>query len=890
MTDHDRRTFLRLVGASGVGIAATGPGSAAASSDGSVTAGGADIWNRTDEFHYLFTDVSGDFDVTVRVDSLEETDPYAKAGLMLRESLAADAANVMVRRAPDHTTVQWRPETGSEAGSLTSDLGEDLSEVSGGTMEGRYQRLVRRGDTVTAYGSSDGTDWTRMVQLSEADHDLPETGYIGLAVTSHSTGTPCTAAFSELSGTTPTHSRDVGDVDVDGSASWNGASINDGPLAATGPASALTESSMTLSGSLDHLGTDASIQVAFEYRERGASSWSRTDAETISSRGEFSRDVSDLSTNTEYEYRAVAVDGDGDRVVGSTATVTTLRRDTDPSISTGPATEQSASTATLSGTLESIGGQASSALVSFEYREVDGDEWQSSGSLTRSEPGEFEQTVYGLSPATDYEFRATVEADDGDTDIGSTVTVRTDSGVDTDAGSYFDPEDGFADVDWFDDEVQVIRIQELDLDVIQEAFQTEGPRLIVFEASGVLDMDSAQLEITEPNCWVAGQTAPSPGVTFIDGFVQVDADDVVVEHIRVLRGDQSGGEGTDPMNSADGTANVIFSHCTSFWGRDENLSVGYDSDRTTFANCLIAEGLEDPEENSNGTLVGNGAKNVAIMGTVYAKNNDRNPRLKADTETVVVNGLNFYHDKAIWIDGGAEAAVVGNAYIHRFSFRDPLVFGDGSVYFEDNYVADPPLNGRPFQNVGTELESPPLWPDGLEAMPAGDVESHNLTFAGARPADRIGQEEKVVRQIRDRWGDLDVDPNRDNAGFSDIPDSAAEAGGYPDHGGTTHTLEVPESGLREWLRRKAVEVEVGDENDGDAGPDTIFVGDYEARDPDDDGRYEDVNGDETTTHGDVNALFENRDADGVQNNPDPFDFDENGRFGFSDIPELLREI
>lgn len=224
---------------------------------------------------------------------------------------------------------------------------------------------------------------------------------------------------------------------------------------------------------------------------------------------------------------------------------------------------------------------------------------------------------------------------------------------------------------------------------------------------------------------------------------------------------------------------------------------------------MIAEGLEDPEENSNGTLVGDGADNVAILGTIYAKNNDRNPRLKSDTRTVVVNGLNFYHDKAIWIDGSAEAAVVGNAYIHRFSFRDPIVFGDGSVYMADNYVADPSLDGRPFSDVGTELDSPPLWPGGLEALPAGDVESHNKTFAGARPADRIYQEEKVVTQITDRWGSLDVDPNEDNAGFSDIPDSAAEAGGYPDHGGTTHTLEVPDSGLRAWLEDWAQLVEVG---------------------------------------------------------------------------------
>ncbi|WP_276255944.1 fibronectin type III domain-containing protein [Halomontanus rarus] len=427
-------------------------------------------------------------------------------------------------------------------------------------------------------------------------------------------------------------------------------------------------------------------------------------------------------------------------------------------------------------------------------------------------------TVSGLDSDTSYE--ASVRAVDGagnESGTATTTVTTAEGGSDpTDGGSpgsHFAPEDGFADTDWFDDSVEVIKVG-ANFDEIEAAFTKDSKRLIVFEESGVVDLQGADLSITYGDCWVAGQTAPSPGITFINGMVQVEQDNTVVQHIRILRGDRSGGEGTDPLNSRDGANNVIFDHCTSFWGRDENLSVGYDSNNTTLSNCLVAEGLEDPEENSNGTLVGDGADNVAILGTIYAKNNDRNPRLKSDTRTVVVNGLNFYHDKAIWIDGGAEASVVGNAYIHRFSFRDPLVFGDGSVHMEDNYVADPPLNGRPFADVGTELDSPPLWPSGLEALPAGDVESHNKTFAGARPADRIYQEQKVVDQITERWGTLDVDPNEDNAGFSDIPDSAEEAGGYPDHGGTTHTLEIPDAGLRDWLDYWSQQVVTGGDGGG----------------------------------------------------------------------------
>lgn len=800
---HNRRTFIRALGAGSIGTTVVSGTAVGQTSEITVEGGGSDIWNDADEFHYYFTDVGANFDAAVRVDNVENTDEYAKAGLMLRESLDADAKNVMTRTTPDHTTLQWRPTAGGDSTSLTSDAGEGESEINGGTIDAAWQRLVRNGNTIRAFASEDGTNWTLMAELSLS---FGESAFLGLAVTSHSAGTLCEARFSNLGGVAPVESRDVGDVDVTGSAS--GSSSGDtGPLIVTGSATNITSSSATVSSTVYSLGGASSADAAIEYREEGGS-WATSATETVTEPDAVDVDLTGLSPETDYEYRAVAEASDGESDEGAVVSFATPEVDTGPSVATGAAVDTASSSATLSGTLEAVGGQATEALVSFEYRETGAEEWNASGSRTLAEAGEFETTIYGLEPETEYEFRAVVDADDGDTDAGSVSTFSTTAATGTDGGSHFDLEDGFADVDWFDDDAEVITVG-ADFDEIEAAFTKDSKRLIVFEESGVVDLEGADLSITYGDCWVAGQTAPSPGITFINGMVQVEQDNTVVEHIRVLRGDRSGGEGTDPMNSRDGANNVIFNHCSVFWGRDENMSVGYDSTDTTIANCMIAEGLEDPEENSNGTLVGDGADNVAILGTIYAKNNDRNPRLKSDTRTVVVNGLNYYFDKAIWIDGGAEASVVGNAYIHRFSFRDPIVFGDGSVHMDDNYVADPPLDGRPFAGVGTELDSPPLWPSGLEALPAGDVESHNKTFAGARPADRIDQEEKIVDQITERWGSLDVDPNEDNAGLSDIPDSAEEAGGYPDHGGTTHTLDVPDSGLRAWLEEWARAVEAG---------------------------------------------------------------------------------
>jgi hypothetical protein len=48
-----------------------------------VDAAGGDIWGTTDEFHFVYQQVSGDVDIIARVDSLTMTDVWAKAGVMI---------------------------------------------------------------------------------------------------------------------------------------------------------------------------------------------------------------------------------------------------------------------------------------------------------------------------------------------------------------------------------------------------------------------------------------------------------------------------------------------------------------------------------------------------------------------------------------------------------------------------------------------------------------------------------------------------------------------------------------------------------------------------------------------------------------------------------------
>ena len=191
---------------------------------------------------------------------------------------------------------------------------------------------------------------------------------------------------------------------------------------------------------------------------------------------------------------------------------------------------------------------------------------------------------------------------------------------------------------------------------LDAALSASGPRIVVFEVGGVIDLNKTRLNIREPYVTVAGQTAPSPGITIIRGAIFIQTHDVIVQHIRVRPGDagepkRSGWE-PDGISTAGGDAyNVLIEHCSISWAVDENLSAsgpnteGPDatSRRIAFVNCIIAECLNDASHSkgphSMGSLIHDFCREIAIIGNLYAHNANRNPYFKAFTTGVIVNNL-----------------------------------------------------------------------------------------------------------------------------------------------------------------------------------------------------------------------------------------------------------
>lgn len=169
--------------------AVAGVGAAVNMSDGqwTIISGGADIWNNADSVQFTYQALAGDGEVVARVTGLEDTGTFAKAGVMIRETLAADSRQATVNLTPSNR-VQFVRRT-TTAGQSTS---TNLTDLSGP----RWVRLVRLGDVFSAYHGTDGSNWnlvgTETIPMSSAV-------YVGLAGVSWNNTQLNTATFTDVS-------------------------------------------------------------------------------------------------------------------------------------------------------------------------------------------------------------------------------------------------------------------------------------------------------------------------------------------------------------------------------------------------------------------------------------------------------------------------------------------------------------------------------------------------------------------------------------------------------------------------------------------------------------------------------------------------------------------
>ncbi|HVH26040.1 MAG TPA: PKD domain-containing protein [Vicinamibacterales bacterium] len=166
-------------------------GSASYSSGRFTVAGaGVDIYGNADAFRYVYHPLAGDGQIVARVVSTQNTHIYAKAGVMIRESLTPGSPQAAVVLLPDGT-IEF----------LTRSVANGATTIPGTTSQSppTWLKLVRTGNSIVASVSADGSAWS---VVGTTNVTMTATVQIGLAVTSHTTSQLNTSVFDNVSVTT----------------------------------------------------------------------------------------------------------------------------------------------------------------------------------------------------------------------------------------------------------------------------------------------------------------------------------------------------------------------------------------------------------------------------------------------------------------------------------------------------------------------------------------------------------------------------------------------------------------------------------------------------------------------------------------------------------------
>ena len=179
-------------------VAATGSACyVAAKGTYEVSGSGADIWNGNDEFHFVYQSLSGDGEIIAEVQSMEQTDWWAKAGVMMRNSTASDSEFVLMSLSPNPNAggVGYMLQNRNQSGEVLTPSNNNVGPVFVEDFP-YYMRLVREGDTFSGYASDENGNWEL---LGSRTIGMNQEILVGLAVTSHNDGVLNKTLFGNVS-------------------------------------------------------------------------------------------------------------------------------------------------------------------------------------------------------------------------------------------------------------------------------------------------------------------------------------------------------------------------------------------------------------------------------------------------------------------------------------------------------------------------------------------------------------------------------------------------------------------------------------------------------------------------------------------------------------------
>jgi hypothetical protein len=321
-------------------------------------------------------------------------------------------------------------------------------------------------------------------------------------------------------------------------------------------------------------------------------------------------------------------------------------------------------------------------------------------------------------------------------------------------------------------------------------------RTCVFEVSGTIQL-TTDLTIRNSRITIAGQTAPSPGISLRGVGIKIQASDVLIQHIRVRTGDSPNGPDPDNRDSLkiEGTSakpvrNIVIDHCSFSWAIDETASVWGPHDNITLSNNIFAEPLNESMHPSYdrkgvmahgfGVLLGSAPNSsVSMIGNLMAHQVERNPASRAArfvfVNNVVYNRGNTDLDLNSQDSLITKSSVVGNVFrrgpdlsratlpIFVRTKGDLRLHAGSSVYVRDNQSDQGNTLSETVELFGGDripglisTTRAPVWNSGLTARSTANnaVFERVLEYSGARPRDRDVVDKRIVTTVRNRTGQI----------------------------------------------------------------------------------------------------------------------------------------
>jgi pectate lyase len=356
---------------------------------------------------------------------------------------------------------------------------------------------------------------------------------------------------------------------------------------------------------------------------------------------------------------------------------------------------------------------------------------------------------------------------------------------------------------------------------LRQALSEKEPRIVVFRVGGVIALKK-DLLVSEPFVTIAGQSAPGDGICLTGAGLRITTHDVVVRYLRVRVGDDPAGpnpenrDGIAIANRESAPHHIVLDHCSVSWAIDENVQLWYRCHDVTIQWCLIAESLEKSLHpkgaHGMGMLVGDHAQNVSVHHTLFAHNMDRNPLLKGDTATEVVNNVIYNwrnHGTSLGDPEGSgphRADIIANLYLpgpqspkhagitlHRTTKPETSVYvlgtrgpGREQETNTDEWAAVLNQSPQPVRSDQRVLDG-----DRVSIELVSGLQDRVLASVGATAPSRDPVDARIVQSVRDRAGSLINTPR--------------EVGGWPSYRASPAPVDSDRDGMPDsWEERHAL--------------------------------------------------------------------------------------